>query len=1148
MSAPQASRRVDEPFDGGDHQDRYDVVCNRGGLTRRQLLIWAGDRLAAGAPVFVEAGLLHLRGALDSVRFIRAFGAVREESDALGSGLREVGGWPHRVDAAVPPPVLELVDLTRNSAPERALRDLAGERVWSCGGEAGPLVDGLLVRMAPEHHVWVLVQHQLISDAWSFKLVHQRVVEHYREAGGAPLPLPQFRDYIDYERRYRASSSARWARGHWRRSHAAARPDEVGGGRDATRLHRVVQPLGRARTRAIRLRAAESASPDLAAFVVFATVVAAHLNCTAGSRDLVLNVPFANRPSARFKNTIGSFMNVCPVRVEVASGDSFRALAERIADATWEAARHQGYAGRAGAVPQPYDVLVNVHRATVAADAFDACRMEVEWLAPTHRFGAVALSVHDFGATGELSLVLDMNEATFGRAQRMEVLGSLVRLLDAALVDPTRRLDAVRLSSSPEACRVRTAEGSAGATVWGRFATQVQRAPDAVAVRAGTTTVTYEGLRDAALQVAARLVAHGVEPGAIVAVWGERNIPWLGAMLGIWCRGATYLPLDPRWPAARIARVLRQSMARAVLTGPEPPVALLALQAEGVPWMIVPPEAPTAHAAEIVMGSDAPAYVIYTSGSTGTPKGALIEQRGFLNHLDAKIALLGLAAGDRVAQTAAVSFDISLWQGLAPLLVGGQVDILDDAIVRDPVALRAAVAEHGMTILELVPPLLELLLAADERADPGLGRLRWMVATGETLPPDLCRRWLRRYAAIPLVNAYGPTECADDVTHHVVRTPPPPGATRVPIGRPIAGMTVHVVDEHLQEVAAGEAGEICVGGVGVGRGYLYDPERTAAAFVAPDPFDGRAGTRLYRTGDRGRWGADGTLEWLGRLDAQVKIRGVRVEPEEIEAVLRQHVAVRHAAVAIRAGAAGPQLLAYVVLHDGSEAGGAAARDAWQVAAWRRLWDDTYRRESLRAPEASFNTAPDRHTNAPCHGSATASVLDSLRALVHERLPEAMQPSRFIVLDALPLTTNGKVDRHALPAPACAAPVGGTGTATARNGVEYIVAAIWGELLGVGVVGRDDDFFTLGGDSLLVYHMLSAVKAALAVETTAEAFLKNPTVGGMAVAVAAAAVAGLPEADIEAVLDGLETLSDEEAALLLGPSDGPEALASERDDA
>jgi hypothetical protein len=419
MSAETATADAgchDVPRDHAHADGSYDAICNRGDLTRRQLLIWAGDRLADGAPVFVEAALLDLRGPLDAERFARSFRAVVEESDALVTTVVEVDGWPRRVDAGRCRPAIERVDLSRSSAPARALEDLARERVWSCGTAAGVLVDAVLARIAPEHHVWLLVQHQLVSDSWSFQLVHQRLLAHYRDEPTA-APPPQFREYVAYERRVRESPRARAARAHWERCYGGAAghgDQDGGGGLGATRVCRIVRPLGGPRTRALRALALKASSPDFTTFVALASAIAAHLHQTGGSDEVVLSVPFSNRPSARFKRTIGSFMNVCPVRLAIEGGEPVHALHDRVADATWEAAQHQGWAGRTGPVPQPYDVLVNVHRAAVGADTFDACAMEVRWLAPTHRYGAVAVAVHDF-APPEMTLVVDFNEATFDR-------------------------------------------------------------------------------------------------------------------------------------------------------------------------------------------------------------------------------------------------------------------------------------------------------------------------------------------------------------------------------------------------------------------------------------------------------------------------------------------------------------------------------------------------------------------------------------------------------------------------------------------------------------------------------------------------------------------------------------------------------------
>jgi amino acid adenylation domain-containing protein len=281
------------------------------------------------------------------------------------------------------------------------------------------------------------------------------------------------------------------------------------------------------------------------------------------------------------------------------------------------------------------------------------------------------------------------------------------------------------------------------------------------------------------------------------------------------------------------------------------------------------------------------AYVIYTSGSTGVPKGVMVEHGGMLNHLLAKISDLGLGAEDVVAQTASQAFDISVWQFLAALLIGGRVEVFGEEEAHDPARLLDGVEQEGVTVLETVPSLLRAMLDEVERRAPGrerLSRLRWLIPTGEALPPELTRRWLAAHPTVPLVNAYGPTECSDDVTHHIINRPPASEEFNTPIGRPVANTRLYVLDAGMQLLPVGVLGELYVGGAGVGRGYLYDAAKTASVFV-PDPYSGEAGARLYRTGDVGRWLPDGTLEFLGRIDHQVKVRGFRIELGEIEAVL-----------------------------------------------------------------------------------------------------------------------------------------------------------------------------------------------------------------------------------------------------------------------
>lgn len=449
----------------------YDAICDRGALTRRQLAIWAGDRLAAGSPVFVEAGMIHLHGELDAACFRRAFQAVVDESDALRIAFEDDAGWPRQRIHAGSDAVVDDVDLAVSAAPDAALEALAQERVGTRIGVGGALHDAALVRLARDHHVWLFAQHQLVSDAWSFGILHARLVEHYerlqRREPAITTASPSFSDYVEHERRFRGSARCEAARAFWQARYAVtAREPAVRwsiAGDAATRTCRLARPLGRALTLAVRrLTDTLDTSSDVGLFAVVASVVAAYVRCSTGSREVVFSTAFANRPSARFKRTAGSFMNVCPVRVAVDAADTFRALIDRVVAEVWEAGTHQQYVGRPGPVPQPYEIFLNVHKESVAARTFAELPIEVCSLAPTHRFGALGVAIEDFGATADVALVLDCNQAAFGPAARAALADELLGFLRACVADPDARVGDVRLRTPCGPARdTRTTRGAA---------------------------------------------------------------------------------------------------------------------------------------------------------------------------------------------------------------------------------------------------------------------------------------------------------------------------------------------------------------------------------------------------------------------------------------------------------------------------------------------------------------------------------------------------------------------------------------------------------------------------------------------------------------------------------------------------------------
>ncbi len=553
------------------------------------------------------------------------------------------------------------------------------------------------------------------------------------------------------------------------------------------------------------------------------------------------------------------------------------------------------------------------------------------------------------------------------------------------------------------------------------FEAQSVRTPDLIAIEDAEQTLTYRQLDRQANGAAHHLAAHGVGPGRTVGLLVDRAAAADIAIVAVFKAGGAYLPLDQGHPTPRMAAALTQG-------GPDILVVQRSLVAQaraareqaGLDLELIVLEdllamAPHDAAPAVERSADDLAYLLPTSGSTGLPKVTMIPQRGLMNHAYAMIDALDLTEQDVIAQNAPLCFDISVWQLTTLLLVGGRVSFAPEEARSAPDHLLDWAAGRGVTVLQVVPSLMSSILqVAAHEADLRLhDTLRWIIPTGEALPPDTARRWLERFPVPPLVNAYGPAECSDDVTLDFIYDPPAADVLSLPIGRPVGNVTVHVLDARRARLPVGAVGEICVGGVGVGLGYRNDPDRTAAAFI-DDPFN--SGGRMYRTGDLGRFLEDGSVQYVGRVDHQVKVNGLRIELGEIETALLSYPTVRETVAAAVDG----RLVAYVTTSDG--------------------------------------TAPDR---------------TAIRTYVAKRIPAYMTPDVIVHLDALPLNANGKVDRKALPAPT-AADRSTTSHREPATPTEIALSRIWRELLN-GEVGADDDFFELGGTSLTAAMMLWHVR-------------------------------------------------------------------------
>lgn len=1041
--------------------DRLDDIERLSNLTKRQLLIWVGHKLRPTAPIYNLAATLAIDGAVDPACFGQAFQTLLNSSDALRAVIEEPDGIPQqRVVPPYPYPV-SFADLSPCADPEAELRAWVTDRVGRPFDLAGRLFDVALIKLSPMKFVCVFVQDHIVTDGWSIWLIFRQLATFYEQARAGCLPetvsLPPYGAWREHERAYRSSSRHLRDREYWAAKLADPPDPLVFYGRPvhkhSTRVDRISCELGVERSRRLLALAETQASQHggrhTALFSVFAASFCAFLYHVAGARRLAFVTDVHNRRSRTFKETLGLFVEMVPIRIDVDENMTLAALVEQVRHEMFDVLRHAQYAISNSAHRAVYEAELNYH--TISNEShrtLEGAPVRTTVIHTGHQEESFGIRVLDFENTGNFTLDFDLHCDVFPEDSRSRVTQHFLRVLDAFLSDPTQPIGRISVLGPDERHRVLTEFNRTEmpfplertfADLW---EAQVLRTPDRTAAVGEERALTYRELDGRANALAHRLQALGIGPDGLVGICLERSLDALVSLLAVTKAGGAWVPLDPTYPRDRLARILTDSRAPVVISRrllldflPNLDAHVIDLDTDGGGSDSAAPVRATR--------PQHLAYVMYTSGSTGAPKGAMVEHRGMLNHLLAKVQDLGLTDADTVAQTASLAFDISVWQCFAALLVGGRVHVVPDGVSQDPRRLLAAVDADGISVLEVVPSMLRAMnetLADAGARRPAFAVLRWLIATGEELAPSLCHQWLSMYPAIPLLNAYGPTECSDDVTHHVITSPPAAGLLRVPIGRPIANTRLYVLDQWLQPVPLGASGELCVGGIGVGRGYLHDPRRTAEVFV-PDPYSPTPGSRLYRTGDRARFLPDGTIEFLGRLDHQIKIRGYRVEPGEIAAVLARHPTVRDCVVMARPDSRDQlRLVAYVI------------------------------------PVAGRHVVP-------------AELRDFLRTA----LPEAMIPTAVVAIDAFPLTTNGKVDQRALPEPERERGDASARFVPPRSEAERRLAEIWEELFDVRPIGVTESFFDLGGHSLMAVRLMTRITRVFGQELPLATLLGEPTI-------------------------------------------------------
>ncbi|MGF2687336.1 amino acid adenylation domain-containing protein [Marinobacter sp. DUT-3] len=945
---------------------------------------------------------------------------------------------------------------------------LRNERAEEFDFTRAPLMRVRLFKLAPDTYQFVRSYHHILMDAWCFSIIMMDFLNCYRAlCRGQELQLPKPRPYRDFIR-WLEQQDPEQHRPFWQQRLAgftAPTPlgvDRPGLGRDAGEpVVDCVHRLSPEQTR--RLQAAASGL-NITLNTLVQGAWALLLSHYSGESDVLFGVTVSGRPAELegMEAIVGLFINSLPLRWQVQGDQSLRSWLQALQRENLTLREHETVSLAQIQGWSEVDKQDLFHSLFVFENApMDAgLRQEnLEFIIKdaanrTHTNYPITVVVIP-GEQLHLQLTYQTDRFSHPVVERMLAhFTTLLTSMGECLVtgeDSERRLRDIAMLSDTECHRQlrQWAEGPRQPVeplYIERMEAMAVRHPGREALRYRDQGMSYSELNTRANLLAQQLIDRGVGPDTLVALLDERGPALLVMILAVLKAGAAWLPLDPKHPSRRIATVLTQG--RPVLLVSSPELATLAGEAAGLVEGAATPHLTfdlSGQALEpcdnpgITVGPDHLAYVIFTSGSTGTPKGAMVTQEGMLNNMLGKFPSLALTDSDVIAQTASQCFDISVWQCLTGVILGARTVILPDCVAQDPEALVRAVAGHGITILEIVPSLMQGLLDQREAA-AGLASLRWLLPTGEALPPVLARRWSECLPEIPMMNAYGPAECSDDVAFHPLVERLPDSASNVPIGRATANNRLYLLNNQMELLPEGAVGEIYVAGVGVGRGYLNEPERTAAVFL-PDPF-ANDGSRLYRTGDLARFLPNGDLEYVGRSDHQVKVRGYRIELGEIESRLRQHDQVREAVV---------------------------------------LACDDVRRAKVLVAYVVADSMP---------------AVEALRKFIADTLPDYMVPAAFVPLPRLPLNANGKVDRKALPAPDFAAQSAASYVAPTTPLQQQLVS-VWQEVLGLERIGIHDNFFELGGHSLLATQLIGQLSRQLDREVPLRRVFEKPTVAELA---------------------------------------------------
>ena len=1031
-------------------------------LTNKQRQLWVGQQLYGPLPMYNTPYTFEMFGELHPEYFQHAFQLLINSCDVFRTIIREIHGAPEPMLLSSLSYSMEYCDYAHTQDSEQVVQTWIQNRMKRVFELSDCLFDTALIRVSSTKWIWFYNVHHLISDGLTVSLMFNRMSEFYGQSLTGTLreqvTQPQYQRYAEWESAFSQSARHKNAETYWTtKLQAPLTPLRLYDHKldcQVVPIQRVTYALDPSLSESIRLVAESFAHPHSPThstfFEIFAALFIAYLFRISGNRHLSIGIPFHGRPAGPFKTTLGLFVEIAPLMIDVAQTETFETLRKKIHEELHAVSRHFRSTPACRLEERPYHVQLNYHLASFPN--FQEIPVKTTW----HHIGmadvGLTFNIQDFNQRGSFTFDLDIDAEHFDGTQRQRILKHILSLLHACLKDPSQPLGKCTLLSDGEHLsgvdeshasqnnfHLQQAEDSIDSSTQGiahLFEAQVEQAPDAVAIVSHDQQLTYAYLDRQANQLAHFLRRQGVIPEERVGLCLERGVDFIVSILAILKVGAAYVPLDPTAPLERLTTIMGNAHVRVVLVHMLHWEALRAttkqvFALDGMRATLL--KEPTASIGLPVCDAQL-GYIMYTSGSTGQAKGILISQRSIVRLVKAT-NYVKLNERDCVGHLANVSMDASTFEIWGALLNGGHIVVFSQEEVLNPFTCALQIQQHGITCMFLTTALFNQLV---REAPTAFASVRTVLFGGEMVDRYAVESVMTAAPPSQLVHVYGPTESTTFATWHSIKTIDC-NREAIPIGRPVNNTCVYAVDQSQQLAPVGVPGELLIGGDGLAWGYLMQPALTAEMFI-PHPWSHVPGARLYRSGDIIRYGLNEAIEFKGRRDDQIKLRGYRIELGEIQKVLRQHPKVREAVVLCREdNQKEKHLVAYVMI------------------------------------------------------SQEPTAVEELRSFMRKLLPEYMVPSAFVMLDKFPLTSNGKIDKCVLQPPDNGDLTRGMHYVAPRTILEELIVEVWQEVLQVEQLGILDNFFDAGGHSLLAIQVIARLRNELDLDVPIRTLFDHPTI-------------------------------------------------------